>query len=144
MMSAPRILPQQMPSSTIHSSVRVPIMSDFSVMGDGSVANGDNKVFMSQTPIFTTPDSAYFQGSTVGTGTHPQNDIAGQTTTGNTTRPDFPGGQAPYQKLPNGLSVGALQAGEAPALWEMAPPPDPPVMASGGTGMLQPTAPAWW
>lgn len=135
---------QQLPNSRIHSDVRVPHISQQNRTFEQATMNGDNKVMMSPGNIFVNPNSGYFQGSTNGTGTHPQNDIAGQVTTGNTTRPGFTGGQTPFQKLPNGMSVAGLQANEPPSLLDFAPPPDPPVMPQTGTGMLAPTAPAWW
>lgn len=140
-----KILPQQMPSATIHSEVSVPEPVHQSMMGDGSLhQNGDNRVFLPHAMLPTVPNTAYFQGSSVSTGVHPANDKAGQTTAPNTARPEFTQGQTPFQKLPGGQTVGQMQPGEAPALWQYAPPPDPLVLPREGTGALQPTAPQWW
>lgn len=135
---------QQMPSARVHTDVAVTGIDPQNLQWESGTMNGDNKVFMPPGQIFVNPNTSFFQGGTTAAGTHPQNDIAGQQTTGNTTRPDFTGGQTPYQKLPNGQSVGQMQPGEAPQLWEMAPPPDPVTLPGEGTGMLAPTVPAWW
>lgn len=108
-------------------------------------SNGAESVLLPQTSIYMNPDTLQFQGASTSTGVHPNDDKAGATTTANTTRPDFRGGQAPYQKLPNGQAVGTLQPGDEPQLWDLAPPPDPPVLPQGmSVGALAPTTPAWW
>lgn len=135
---------QQLPNARIHTEISLPLTYRQNLVWENGTGNGDNKVFMPQGAIFTDPNSVNFQGGSTSTGVHPQNDIAGQTTTGNTSRTDFRGGQNPYQKLPNGQAVGALQPNEPPALWELAPPPDPQVLPGEGTGALAPTAPRWW
>lgn len=135
---------QQLPNARIHRDVRVPTIDRQNLEWQLASLNGDNKVFMPQTYVDLQPNTKFFQGGTTPTGTHPQNDLAGQATTANTTRPDFRGGQAPFQKLPNGVAIGGLQPNEPTALYDLGPPPDPPVLPGTGTGMLRPTAPAWW
>lgn len=137
-------LNQQMPNARIHSRIPLPAIDRQNMVFEMGTINGDNKVFMPQANIFVQPNTEYFQGATNSTATHVQNDIAGQQTTANTTRADFTQGQGPYAKLPNGQAVGQLQPGEAPALYELAPPPDPQVLPGEGTGMLAPTVPKWW
>lgn len=136
--------PQQLPSSRIHMDVPVYSADRQNLQWENGIENGDNKVFMPQSIVPTQPNTANFQGSSTATGTHPANDLAGQSTTGNTGRPEFNGGQTPFQKLPTGVTVGSQQGGDAPALWERAPPPDPLVLPGEGTAPLAPTAPAWW
>jgi len=135
---------QQLPNARIHAERAMLGVDRQNLTWEMGSSNGDNKVFMPQGHIYIQPNKQNFQGGTTASGTHPQNDIAGQQTTANTTRADFSGGQTPYQKLPDGQSVSQLQMGEPPALWEFAPPPDPVVLPGEGTGMLAPTAPAWW
>jgi len=135
---------QQLPNSRIHSEMAVPHVSQQNRTFENPTMNGDNKVMMNPGNVFVKPNSKFFQGATTSAGTHPQNDVAGQTTTANTVRPEFSQGQTPFQKLPNGMSVSGLQAGEPPSLLDFAPPPDPPVIPQTGTGMLAPTGPAWW
>jgi hypothetical protein len=137
-------LDQQMPSGVVHNRVALPAVDRQNTNWEVGTYNGDNKVFMPQTAIYTNPNTEYFQGATTAPGTHPQNDKAGQQTTANTARADFTSGQAPYQKLPTGRDITSLQPGEPPQLWELAPPPDPQVLPGEGTGMLAPTVPAWW
>jgi hypothetical protein len=137
--------PQQLPSARIHNEVPVYSADRQNEMWEDGIQNGDNKVFMPQTIIPTLPNTVNPQGASTATGVHPQNDKAGQATTANTGRADLhSGGQTPYQKLPNGQTVGALQPGEPGALWELAPPPDPVVLPGEGTAPLAPTTPAWW
>ena len=135
---------QQLPLATVHTSVRMPSIYMQNLTWEQGLENGDNKVFMPQTPVPVKPNTTNFQGSSVSTGVHPNNDKAGQQTAPNTTRSDFTQGQAPYQKLPNGQAISMLQPNEPPQLWEMAPPPDPQVLPGEGTAPLAPTAPAWW
>lgn len=135
---------QQLPNSRIHTRTALPQISQQNRTFENPTVNGDNKIFMNPGNVFLQPNSKFFQGGTTTAGVHPQNDVAGQATTGNTARPDQKEGQTPYQKLPNGMSVSARGASEPPSLLDFAPPPDPPVMTQGGTGMLAPTAPAWW
>ena len=135
---------QELPMSRIHTSVQLPAVYRQNLQWEIGTDNGDNKVFMPQTPIPTNPNTVQFQGASTATGVHPGSDKSGQATTANTERKEFTGGQAPYQKLPNGFNVGGLQPGEPPALWEMAPPPDPQVLPGEGTAPLQPTTPRWW
>jgi len=135
---------QQLPLQRIHNSIDVPIHNQQNTEWQNGGANGDNKTFMPKTNVNVQPNVKYFQGAYVDQGVHPNSDIAGQQTTANTTRPDFKGGQTPFQKLPNGQTIGMLQPNEPPALWEMAPPPDPQVLPGEGTAPLRPTAPAWW
>lgn len=136
--------PQQLPNARIHSGVSLPLMDRQNMEWEAGTGNGDNKVFMPQQFVELLPNTSFFQGASTSTGVHPQNDVANQQTTGNTARSDFRGGQAPFQKLPNGMTVGELQPFEPPALWETAPPPDPVVQPGMGTGPLLPTNPAWW
>lgn len=139
-----KTFPQQLPRSTIHFDVPMPVLTRQNNNFEYGTSNGDNKVFMSGTPVGITPNVHNFQGSTVATNVHPNNDRAGQQTAPNTARPDFRGGQTPFQRLPNGASVAALQPTEPPQLWELAPPPDPQVRPQEGTGPLLPTVPGWW
>lgn len=139
-----RTLPQQLPLATIHNSVRMPSIYEQNLTWERGIENGDKKMFMPQTPVPVIPNMTNFQGSYTPTAVHRNNDIAGQQTAPNTTRPDFTQGQTPFQKLPNGQAIGMLQPNEPPALWELAPPPDPQVLPGEGTGALAPTAPAWW
>jgi len=136
--------PQQLPSARIATEVSLPVTDRQNLSFEVGTTNGDNKVFMPATPIGTNTNMLHFLGSAVSAAVHPNDDKAGQQTTANTSRSTFAGGQAPYQKLPDGTSVGSLLPGEAPALWEMAPPPDPQVLPGEGTAPLRPTAPAWW
>lgn len=138
------ILPQQLPLATIHHKVRLPPVYQQNLTWENGIQNGDNKVFMPQAAIFSNPNTQYFQGSSVSNAVHPNNDKAGQNTTGNTQKPEFNQGQTPYMKLPTGQTITALQPNEPPQLWELAPPPDPQVLPNEGTGALAPTAPAWW
>lgn len=139
---------QQLPTSRIHKPNRLPVMDRQNVgwegVGFNQYAEGDNKVMFQHTAIPTMPNTVNFQGASTAAGVHPGADTANQSTTANTIRTDFKGGQTPWQKLPNGLAVAANQPGEPPALWEQAPPPDPPVLPGEGTLPLQPTNPAWW
>lgn len=135
---------QQLPNARTHDGMRIQSSDRMNLNFEKGTVNGDNKVAMPQTPVPTLPNTEFFQGSYVSTGVHPQNDKAGQATAGNTTRPDMKGGQAPFLKLPNGQSIGLLQPNEPPALWQLAPPPDPQVLPGEGTGFLRPTAPSWW
>lgn len=139
-----QMYPQQLPSARIHRDIPVYSADRQNNSWENGIENGDNKVFMPQSVTGIQPNKVNFQGSTVAPAVHPKNDLAGQPTTGNTGRADFNGGQAPYQKLPEGTTVGSRQPGEAPALWELAPPPDPQVLPGEGTAPLAPTAPAWW
>lgn len=136
--------PQQLPTSRLAPSIMLPALERQNMGFESGTANGDNKVFMPPTSIHVKRNTIQFQGSETAPGVHPNNDKAGQQTTGNTGRTDFTGGQAPYQKLPNGLSVATLQPNDAPQLWELAPPPDPPVLPGEGTQALQSTVPQWW
>lgn len=137
--------PQQLPSSRIHNEERLAVMDRQNNGFEGGMhIEGDNKVFMPHTNVNTTPYSKFFQGASTDNGVHPNNDTANQQTTANTIRTDFKGGQAPYQKLPDGITISALQPQEPPALWELAPPPDPPVLPGEGTAALAPTNPRWW
>jgi hypothetical protein len=106
--------------------------------------NEDEDGYVPQTTVRMDPYTQHFQGGSVAAGVHPNNDKAGHGFAPNTAHPDFQAGQAPFQKLPAGQTVGAVQPIETPQLWELAPPPDPPVMPTGSTGALQPTAPGWW
>lgn len=135
---------QQLPNARIHVERAMMGVDRQNLTWEAGTMNGDNKMFLPQGQIFVHPNKKDFQGGQTSTATHPQNDVAGQQTTGNTTRTDFTGGQTPYQKLPSGQTVGQLQMGEPPALWELAPPPDPAVLPGEGTGMLAPTGPSWW
>lgn len=140
--------PQELPSSRIHSDVRLPLMDRPNTGWEGGPFNlyseGDNRFLMERTSVQTTPNTTQFQGGQVPTGVHPNSDKAGQQTAPNTTRPEFSQGQTPYQRLPSGMAVGAMQPSEPPALYELAPPPDPPVLPGEGTAPLQSTAPQWW
>ena len=137
--------PQELPSSRIATEVPLPIVDRQNLNFEMGTLNGDNKLFLPQTRVELSTNTTHFQGSNVSTGVHPNVDKAGQSTTANTERSQFTGGQAPYQKLPNGMSIGSLLPGEPPQLWDMAPPPDPPVILPGqGTAPLQTTAPRWW
>lgn len=139
---------QQLPSSRIHNDVRLPLTERQNNGWEGALFNmykeGDNKMFMPHTNVNSTPYSKFFQGASTDNGVHPGSDTANQQTTGNTTKVDFTGGQAPFQKLPNGISIGSLQPQEPPPLFELAPPPDPPVLPGEGTAHLEPTNPSWW
>lgn len=135
---------QQLPQSTIHFDVPMPVLRRQNNNFEAGTANGDNKRFIPNIPTAPSPNARFFQGGTTPTGVHPNNDKAGQQTAPNTTRPDFRGGQTPFQKLPNGTSIGTLQPNEPPQLWELAPPPDPQVRPQEGTGPLLPTVPGWW
>lgn len=135
---------QELPLARVHTETSLPVTYRQNLVWENGIVNGDNKVFMPQTPIFVQPNTQNFQGSTTTTGVHPNTDKAGQQTAPNTQRVDFKGGQAPYMKLPDGTTVAALQPNEPPQLWELAPPPDPPVLPGEGTMPLRPTAPAWW
>jgi len=136
--------PSQLPVSRIATEVSLPILSRQNNGFENGTGNGDNRVFMPPGQIFVQPNKENFQGASTAPGVHPNNDRAGATTAPNTTRPDMKGGQAPYQKLPNGVSIGALQPADQPQLWDLAPPPDPPIIPQTGTGALAPTTPAWW
>ena len=135
---------QQLPLASIPRNISVQNVDRQNTTFEQPTFNGDNKVFMPPTPVPTLPNTNFFQGSSVAPGVHPNNDKAGQATTANTTRPDFRGGQGPTQKLPNGISLASLLPPETPALYDLAPPPDPQVLPGEGTAPLQPTAPAWW
>ena len=135
---------QQLPLARVHTEVTLPITYRQNNTWENGIVNGDNKVFMPQTPIFVQPNTQNFQGGATATGVHPNNDKAGQQTAPNTQRKDFTGGQAPFMKLPNGTTISALQPNEPPQLWELAPPPDPQVLPGEGTAPLRPTGPAWW
>lgn len=140
--------PQQYPISRIHEELRVPLGDRQNSGWEGTPFNmyteGDNKIFMARNSVASTPNSVFFQGAQTAAGVHPNNDTANQQTAPNTTRPDMKDGQAPYQKLPNGQTIGMMQPNEPPALYELAPPPDPQVLPGEGTGSLKPTNPAWW
>ena len=136
---------QELPRSRIAQDTRLPTLDRQNNNFEFGTFNGDNKVMLPQTPIGLVTNTPAFQGASTSTGVHPNNDKAGATTTGNSQRVDFKGGQAPYQKLPGGMSVGGLQPGDEPQLWQLAPPPDPPVMPQGmSVTALAPTTPAWW
>lgn len=139
---------QELPSTRIHAEERIPVLDRQNTGWEGGPFNmyseADNRYLMEHTNVQTTPYSKFFQGGSVGVGVHPGSDIAGQQTAGNTTRPDIRNGQLPTTKLPNGQTIGQLQPQEPPALFELAPPPDPPVLPGEGTGSLAPTAPKWW
>lgn len=137
--------PQQLPIARIHTDHILPQVdrqnNGFEVgQQTGVVPNP----IMPQANINVQPNSAFFQGASAATGTHPNNDIANQQTVPNTTRPDMRGGQTPYQKLPTGITIGTMQPQEAPPLYALAPPPDPQVLPGEGTAPLKPTNPAWW
>lgn len=140
--------PQQLPSARIHENVRLAIQDRQNIgwegLGYNKYVEGHNQVVLPHTSISTDPNTVNFQGASTATGTHPNNDVANQQTTANTQKTEFVQGQTPYQKLPNGTAIGALQAQEPPALWELASPPDPPVLPGEGTAPLRPTNPAWW
>lgn len=135
---------QQLPIGRIHQDVKVPATDRQNLEWEEGMYNGSNQTFMPRTNVNTIPNSKFFQGSQVAAGVHPNNDLSGQATTGNQSRPDYKGPQAPFAKLPNGMTVGQFQQPDAPALWELAPPPDPQVLPGEGTAPLAPTAPAWW
>jgi hypothetical protein len=109
----------------------------------GQITNEHQELYP-QGNVSAMPNSYFFQGASTDPGVHPNNDVANQSTTANTTRSDFTSGQAPTQKLPNGINISIMQPNEPPALWNLAPPPDPPVRPQEGTGQLKPTNPAWW
>jgi hypothetical protein len=136
--------PQELPSARIHQEIVLGLMDRQNMGFEGGTFNGDNKVFLPQTNVNTTPNAPAFQGGQVATGVHPGADKAGQQTAPNTTRPDVKDGQSPYQKLPEGQAIGTLQPNEAPALYDLAPPPAPQVLPGEGTAPLLPTAPQWW
>jgi hypothetical protein len=136
--------PSQLPVSRIAVDVPLPLLSSQNLTFESGTGNGDNKVFMPHSYVNLEPNKVNFQGATTAAGVHPNNDKSGATTAPNTSRADFTGGQAPYQKLPNGASIGSMQPGDQPQLWEMAPPPDPPVIPQEGMAPLAPTTPAWW
>ena len=135
---------QQLPYAKVHSGVPMPDIHRQNMDFERGTENGDNKVFMPQVGPVLDPNKKFFQGGTTATGVHPNNDRAGQQTAPNTARQDFTQGQAPFQRLPDGQAVGALQPGEPPGLWAMAPPPIPQVLPGEGTGALEPTVPGWW
>lgn len=136
---------QQLPRSLIMQNTPLPVMDRQNNGFEVGTGNGDNKVLLPQTPIGLVVNTPDFQGASASTAVHPNNDKAGATTTGNSQRVDFKGGQAPYQKLPGGVSIGGLQPGDTPQLWQLAPPPDPPVLPQGmSVSALAPTTPAWW
>lgn len=136
---------QQLPRSLI-APFHVPIPpNERQNMGfEYGTSNGAETTLMPQSSIYLDPNKMSFQGASTSTGVHPNDDKAGASTTANTSRPDFRGGQAPSQKLPNGQTIGTLQPGDEPQLWDLAPPPDPPVIPQGISGALAPTTPAWW
>lgn len=136
--------PQELPLVSTDRNVFVPQMDRQNMTFENGTFNGDNKVFMPPTPIPVTPNTVNFQGASTATGVHPNSDKAGQQTTGNQSRSDFSQGQQPSQKLPNGLSIGALQPTDPPQLYDLAPPPDPQVLPGEGTAPLLPTTPRWW
>lgn len=139
---------QQLPVSRIHENVRIAILdrqnADWEGIGYNKYVEGENAIFRPRGLINTDPGTVNFQGASTAAGTHPNNDTANQQTTGNTTKPEFNQGQTPSQKLPSGVGVGSLLPGDAPALWDLAPPPDPPVLPGEGTAPLRPTNPEWW
>ena len=139
-----RTFPQQLPVSRIATETPLPVLMRQNQTFENGTGNGDNKVFMPQTPVGLVTDAPKFQGSNTSTAVHPNNDKAGATTAPNTTRPDMRGAPPPFTKLPNGAAIAQLQPGDQPQLWDMAPPPDPPIIPQTGTAMLAPTTPAWW
>ena len=135
--------PQQLPSSRIHVDPTVQAVDRQNLGFEAGTVAGTHSAMMPHGNVNTQPNSQFFQGSTTVAGVHPNNDIAGQQTTANTGKQEFVQGQAPYQKLPNGITINMLQPQEPPALFQLAPPPDPPVPV-GGTAPLRPTNPARW
>jgi hypothetical protein len=136
--------PQQLPSSRVHEDVMVHVPGRQNLDFEDGSYTGEHKAVAPGGNIPTHPNTQFFQGASTDTGVHPNNDTANQGTTANTTRPDMRQGQQPTQKLPNGMTINVIQPQEPPALWQLAPPPDPPVLPGEGTAPLRPTNPAWW
>lgn len=140
--------PQQLPSSRVHNEGRLPLMDRQNLGWEGSAQSmyrtGDNRSVVDPRNVYVQPNVVNFQGASTATGVHPNNDTANQQTAANTSRTDFVGGQGPTSKLPQSITIGSMQPNEPPGLWELAPPPDPPVLPGEGTAPLQPTNPAWW
>lgn len=140
--------PQQLPSSRVHYGERLPVMGRQNLGGEGVAYNmyhtGDNRMGMPPTPISVEPNTVHFQGSTTAVGVHQNNDTANQETTANMGRTDFRGGQTPFQKLPNGITIGVMQPQDPGLAYSMAPAPDPQVLPGEGTAPLRSTNPAWW
>ena len=139
-----KIFPQEFPRSYIMPDVYLPVLSRQNNGFEAGTGNGDNKVMLPQSSIAVTTNQRDFQSAWTAPAVHPNNDKANAATTPNSQRPDFRGGQAPCQKLPNGVTIGGLQPGDQPQLWELAPPPDPPIIPEGAVGALKPTTPGWW
>lgn len=136
--------PQQLPSTRIHGDYVLNVENrQNNTFESGQITNEHQELYP-QGNVSAMPNSYFFQGARTDPGVHPNNDVANQSTTANTTRSDFTSGQAPTQKLPNGINISIMQPNEPPALWNLAPPPDPPVRPQEGTGQLKPTNPAWW
>lgn len=135
---------QQLPLAPIHNNVQLPVTYRQNLVWENGMVNGDNKLFLPQTPIFLDTNTHEFQGSVVPAGVHPNNDKLGSQTVPNTQRVDFKGGQAPFTKLPNGITISEQQPTDTPQLYEMPPPPDPQVLPGEGTAPLLPTVPRWW
>lgn len=136
--------PQELPFARIHKDPIVNQVNRQNIGFESGTFTGIHEPVFPSGVISVLPNTVNLQGSTTSTGVHPGSDIAGQTTTGNTSKPDQPIGQQPSQKLPNGLAVGMLQDSEPPPLWASAPPPEPQVLPGEGTQPLHPTNPAWW
>lgn len=136
--------PQQFPLKTRHSEPILAAVDRQNLSFESAQITGTHDAIFPHGNVNSTPNSAFFQGSMVDTGVHPNNDKAGQDTTGNTSRADFKAGQGPTTKLPNGINIGMLQPNEPPPLYTLAPPPQPQVLPGEGTAPLRPTNPAWW
>jgi hypothetical protein len=136
--------PQHLPSSRIHVDPVVRQVNRQNNEFERGTFTGTHAPVFPSGLISVLPNTVNFQGSTASTGVHPGVDVAGQQTTGNTSKPDQPVGQQPSQKLPNGVAVGSLQDSEPPPLWASAPPPDPQVLPGEGTQPLHSTNPPWW
>lgn len=140
---------QEMPLVPVHRETQVKPSSwqnltfETPTFNDGTVVTLMNGGYV---PL--TPNQVNFQGSTVAPNVHPNADKAGQQTMPNTatagTGSDNKNPPPPYQKLPNGVSVGDLQPGEGPQLWQMGAPPQPQVQMQEGPAHLAATAPPWW
>lgn len=136
--------PQQLPSARIHFDVPLRPTGRQNTDFEAGQETGEHSAMMVHGNVNSTPYSKFFQGASTDNGVHPNNDVANQQTTANTTKTNFTDGQAPYQKLPKGIVINTLQPQEPPPLWSLAPPPDPQVLPGEGTAPLRPTNPAWW
>lgn len=136
--------PQQLPSARIHFDVPVLPVGRQNEDFEAGQATGVHTAVQVHGNVNSTPYSKFFQGASTDPNVHPNNDIANQQTTGNTAKSTFNQGQAPYQKVPAGVVINAMQPQEPPPLWSLAPPPDPQVLPGEGTAPLRPTNPAWW